>query len=509
MNSPPERTRLGDYRPARGLAMLAEQVRHDLERLRFPAENWVLPRDGPDAGPLLDVLIVGAGMCGQAAAFELMRQGVRNLRVIDAAGAGTEGPWCTYARMNILRSPKHLTGPDLGVPSLTYRAWHEARYGLAHWDKLHKIDRLDWHAYLLWVREQTGIVVEHQTHLTKIATLEDRVAVELQRRLPGQSFGAAIERLQVRKLVLATGRDGSGAWRWPRFASFDPRSRALHGRVFHSADVIDFARWKDCSVAVLGAGASAFDNAAAALEAGARKVEMFVRRSQLPQVNKSKWAAFAGFMHGFAQLSDEQRWRFYTYIFDEQVPPPWESVQRCDRHPNFSVHFGAGWEDLVSSPETVHVLLRDSRRNFDAVVLATGFHVDLAERAEFDAIRGDVQLWADRVSEDAASEHVEAARFPYLGDGFELLPRHAESPESISRIHLFNYGCTMSHGELAGDIPGVAEGAQRLARAVSRDLFVENVEEHYEHLRALEEPELEPTRFFVPAQDPAAATDET
>jgi len=26
--------------------------------------------------------------------------------------------------MDILRSPKHLTGPDLGVAALTYRAYH-------------------------------------------------------------------------------------------------------------------------------------------------------------------------------------------------------------------------------------------------------------------------------------------------------------------------------------------------------------------------------------------------
>ena len=48
-----------------GLALLEEQARHDLARLNFPAANWVPPRDGPDRKPLLDVLVVGAGMCGQ------------------------------------------------------------------------------------------------------------------------------------------------------------------------------------------------------------------------------------------------------------------------------------------------------------------------------------------------------------------------------------------------------------------------------------------------------------
>ena len=39
-----------------------------------------------------------------------------------------------YARMDTLRSPKTLTGPALGVPSLTFRAWYEAKYGLDAWE---------------------------------------------------------------------------------------------------------------------------------------------------------------------------------------------------------------------------------------------------------------------------------------------------------------------------------------------------------------------------------------
>jgi cation diffusion facilitator CzcD-associated flavoprotein CzcO len=60
-----------------------------------------------DGEPLIDVLIVGGGMCGQTAAFALMREGIRNLRVVDRAAMGGEGPWATFARMETLRSPKH------------------------------------------------------------------------------------------------------------------------------------------------------------------------------------------------------------------------------------------------------------------------------------------------------------------------------------------------------------------------------------------------------------------
>ena len=56
----------------------------------------------------------------------------------------------------------------------------------------------------------------------------------------------------------------------------------------------------------------------------------------------------------------------------------------------------------------------------------------------------------------------------------------------------------MSHGALAGDIPGLGIGARRLAGALARDLFVEDLEAIESALHAFEEPELAPTRWFVP-----------
>jgi len=118
-----------------GLEALAVEARRDFERMLFPAANWVPPVEAPDGRAALDVLIIGGGMCGQTAAFALARDGVRNIRVIDRAPRRREGPWGTYARMDTLRSPKHLTGPDLGFPALTFRAWYEAQHGADGWQR--------------------------------------------------------------------------------------------------------------------------------------------------------------------------------------------------------------------------------------------------------------------------------------------------------------------------------------------------------------------------------------
>src|SRR5207247_1304051 len=211
------------------------------------------------------------------------REGVTNLRCLDRAPRGSEGPWTTFARMDILRSPKHLTGPDLGIASLTYRAYHEAKFGTAHWEKLHKIDRVEWARYLMWVRETVGLPIENSMAVRSIDLVPGAVRVTL-----GNG-----EVIHTRKAILAMGREGSGALRWPKFATFDPMKRAPG--VFHSADDIDFTQFKNRTIGILGAGASAFDNAAEALEAGAAQVAIFARRPILPQVNKSKWAAFPGF----------------------------------------------------------------------------------------------------------------------------------------------------------------------------------------------------------------------
>jgi cation diffusion facilitator CzcD-associated flavoprotein CzcO len=464
------------------LNSLAAAAREELSRLNFPPPNWVPPTEGPDGRPLLDVLVVGGGMCGQTAAFALMREGVRHLRCIDRAPHGREGPWATFARMDTLRSPKHLTGPDLNCGMLTYRAWHEAKYGCAHWQALHKIARLDWAEYLLWVRETVGLPVENGVEVTSLDVGERAVSATLKHG----------ETLHARKAVLALGREGSGAPRWPKFESFDPAKRG--GNVFHSADAIDFRTLKGRRIGVLGAGASAFDNAAEALEAGAAEVVLFARRPILPQVNKSKWTAFAGFQHGYASLDDARRWRFYTYIFSEQVPPPYESVLRCERHRGFSLRFSESWLDLLQAAPGVAVKTNKGSHRFDAVVVATGFDVNLMDRPEIAPLRDAIETWRSHVSREQTEKFPEEARFPYLGPRFEL----QGSRPGLNRVHVFNWGSTMSHGALAGDIPGLELGAHRLAEGIARDLFLEDADHHWAALQVHNEDELKPTRCFVP-----------
>jgi cation diffusion facilitator CzcD-associated flavoprotein CzcO len=473
-----------------GLERLAAEARRDFERLLFPAPNWVPALAGPDGRPALDVLVIGGGMCGQTATFALLRQGVRNVRTIDRASRGREGPWGTYARMETLRSPKHLTGPDMGFPALTFRAWYEARRGPEGWRRLYKIETRDWLAYLLWVRDTVPIAIENDTEATRIELDGSFVRVGL--------IGAGgAETVYARRVVLAGGRDGSGEPFTPPFPSLKRASHGERVRVFHSADGIDFARFRGGRVGVLGASASAFDNAAAALEAGAAEALLFSRRAHLPQINKSKWTVFPGFFDGFADLDDARRWDIYSYILSEGVPPPHESVLRCDRHRGFAIHFDEPWLDVAPDTDGVDVTTSKARFRFDAVVLATGFSVDLARRPELAGLHDRIALWRDRVSPQAAAQHPECARFPFLGPGFEFVERVAGMAPGLGRIHCFNAGATMSMSALSGDIPGLGYGAGRLARAIATSLLAESIDTLQDGLRAHDDRELESTRYFL------------
>jgi hypothetical protein len=100
--------------------------------------------------------------------------------------------------------------------------------------------------------------------------------------------------------VLATGIEGCGQWAIPT-AIAEALPRTCYA---HTADPIDFDGLAGKAVAVVGAGASAFDNAAMAIEAGAASVELFVRRKRLPTVNPNRWMEFAGFLRHFGDLDD-------------------------------------------------------------------------------------------------------------------------------------------------------------------------------------------------------------
>ncbi len=461
-----------------GLAALEARLAQDLEWLTFGAADWV-PRRTRDRQPVRDVVIIGAGMCGLVAALALKKHGVRNHVVYDMAPAGQEGPWVTIARMETLRSPKQLTGPAYGLPALTFRAWFEAQFGAAAWAALYRIPRPQWMEYLVWYRRVTGAPVENDIRMTGLRDAGGGViAVELATATGPRS-------VLTRKLVLATGRDGLGGNAVPAIADTIPRRFWAH-----SADAIDFAALRGKRVAVIGAGASAMDNAAEALESGAARMDLFLRRPTIPSVNKMMGVGSPGLVHGFQALPEAWKWRIQLYADRAQTPPPRNSTLRVSRHANAFFHVGSPILDLAEADGRVVLTTPKGAYPVDFVIFCTGFAVDLARRPELAAIAPHVRTWGDSFTPPPDEDSPSLATSPDLGDHFEFKEKQPGYCPMLGSIYCFNFPATLSHGKLSGDIPAVSEGADRLARGIVRSLFVEDVETHYARLQAYDTPEL-------------------
>ncbi len=460
-----------------GLAGLEARLRRDLDHLCFPATPWV-PERRHDGEPVVDVVIIGGGMCGMLVWLALAFQGVRNVRILDRNSQGFEGPWLTYARMETLRSPKHLTGPAFGLGALTFQAWHRAAFGDQAWDELDKIPRAMWMDYLRWYRAVLAIPVENGVELTDVEPDGDVLRLTLK--------GAPNQTVFARKLVLATGREGSARPTRPGFVENLPPDVWAH-----SADAIDFKRLEGKRVVVVGAGASAVENAAEALEAGASEVRLLVRRKTLPTVNKMMGITSAGFVNGFAKLPDEWRWRFLAYAFTSQTPPPRGSMLRVARHANGYFHFGQSIDTITPMADGLHIHMACGRRlPADFIVLGTGFTVDPKVHTELGAAARNILLWRDVYRPPPDEENTELGGFPYLADDFSFREHQPGMSPWLRHLFCFNYAATASLGKVSGDIPGVSDGAAWLARAICAHLYAEDIEHHWRHLQAYAKPEL-------------------
>jgi cation diffusion facilitator CzcD-associated flavoprotein CzcO len=470
----------------RSLAALEADARRDLDLIAHPRMEWLQPKTSGGV-PVLDVLIVGGGQCGVVAGYALLRDKVRNLLVIDREPHGREGPWQTYARMRNLRSWKDQSGPDLGVPSLTYQAWHEAQFGSASWGALRYIPKELWADYLLWLRRVVGVPVRNGVAAGRIdpARTDDG--------LPCLRVETGAGPMLARKVVLATGQEGAGFWWMPEFVDALP----CHLRA-HSADPIDFARLRGKVVAVLGAGASAFDNAAMALEAGAAEVQLFCRRAEPMVVQPYRWLTFAGFMRHIHEMPDDWRWRFMAHVLGLREGFPAETYARVLRFTNFTMHVGRPWTGARVG-EDGRVVLATGRGEVSAdfLICGTGVRMDATRVPELAGCAHNIARWADRYVPPAGEADARLGEFPYLGSDYAFQERVAGETPWIRDIHLFGIGTTMSFGPAGASINAMGIAVPRLAAGVTRGLFEADLPRHFESLLAYDvaQVELDPARL--------------
>jgi hypothetical protein len=133
-----------------------------------------------------------------------------------------------------------------------------------------------------------------------------------------------------------------------------------------------------------------------------------------------------------------------------------------------------------------------TRLIFDHVIVAAGFKINLSMTRELSSFWQDIKIWRDVFSIQDRTDSdwdAEILDFPYLGEGFEFQSRSNKN-NPLKYIHCFNHAAQISLGNLANDIPHSGVGAQRLARSITSQLFLDDREYHFSQLKEYDSPEI-------------------
>jgi cation diffusion facilitator CzcD-associated flavoprotein CzcO len=257
----------------------------------------------------------------------------------------------------------------------------------------------------------------------------------------------------------------------------------------HAAQPIDFASLRGKRVAVIGAGASAFDNAATALEAGAAEVHLFCRRAEIQVIQPYRWLTFRGFLRHFCDLDDAWRWRFMRAVLEMREGFPQATYDRCARYANFHLQEGA---PIDAAKETARgVELQTPRGVFaaDFVICGTGIDMNFAGRPELQNCAANIATWADRYQPPPDERSSRLGRFPYLADDYALMERVAGETPWITDVHVFAIASTMSFGASGSSINAMTTAVPKLVHGLTRGLFRADVERHWASFRAYDVPQ--------------------
>ncbi len=418
--------------------------------------NWVPDRPGIDH----NVAVVGGGQTGCALAFALRRAGIGKVTVLEAApDEQRAGIWLNAARMNLLRTPKTLPGPELGIPAFSFQAWYEARHGQTAYAAIDRIQRTDWADYLSWYKGFLGIDPRYRTRLTRIEPAGDHFRLHLD-----TPDGTVTE--TSRKIILATGFAGGGDRFIPDVLRDLPPACCAH-----TEDAIDFAALRGKRVGVVGAAAAAFDAAGVALEHGAAEVHLFARRDTIAATPITRSRGFPGAYDNYHQLPDADRWHQAIRFFRFGSTPTTDAIERAVKFPNFHLHLAAPWTHANERGGAIETTIKGTTYQLDFVIAGTGYSANLSSRPELRDFADEILLWRDRYTPPQAEQDAMLACAPYLGAGHEFLERTPGAAPLLKHIHVQNPAGFVSFGLPIGDVPSMKRDLPVIVGRISGDLF--------------------------------------
>lgn len=405
---------------------------------------------------IIPIAIIGSGMAGIAVAHELKNRRISQFHIFESKNDGLEGPW-PNARMKTLRSGKDLTGPALLDNALSFKSWFLKTYSEEKWNSIIKASVTDWMDYLKWLKLELQLPISYNYRLENIEVKEEFTKLTFyDENLNEPKF------IKVERVILATGRDGFGGLEIPSFLQNIPKTLWSH-----SQQTIDVDNLKGKKVAILGCGASAFDAAATLLEKNVGEIHFIIRRGELPTKNRFVFFYKAEVLENYNHFSDEEKIELISKAKKSGIPPPPESIERISQFSNVYFHYNRSIEICTNNDKTVSLTYSDNTHaEFDFVVAATGFAIEISNQPELKSIWDKVKLWK-HIYPDQANSPI--GNYPYLDKTFHL--QSNDKSVSLSSIYLFNIAVILSHGLVAADIPGIHVGAKKIVDQISYEKF--------------------------------------
>jgi hypothetical protein len=115
--------------------------------------------------------------------------------------------------------------------------------------------------------------------------------------------------------------------------------------------------------------------------------------------------------------------------------------------------------------------------------------MDFSVRPELARFAGNIATWGDRYTPPPEERDDRLARFPYLADDYALTERVAGQTPWLLNIHLFSIASTMSFGPSGSSINAMTTAVPKLVYGLTRGLFREDAESHWQALQAYDVPQ--------------------
>lgn len=470
------------------VATLDACVRESLEANRFYSpQSWVVPASTSDGLRVHDVVVVGAGQNGLALAYQLKLRGVRRIAVVDRQRPDRPGPWSSFARMARLRTPKSVPGPDCGNPLLSFRTWFRSAYSAAEYDSFEFIALPHWREYLAWFRRVLDIGTVNEVEVTDIEW--DGAHRYFRLRTDGPAVFAA------RKVCLATGITAAGHWDVPaELAGELPRA------AYYAAwEEIPWPRLAGADIAVVGAGASGFDNAAAAVAAGCRSVTVIGRR-QFPKKDvyfelwhgRDDGAAVpteAGtppadqldaLLAHHVELADDDHRRLMAALFRHgRSPANPDFLSRVSELDRMTIREDWPVDRIEHDPATGKVRISGGGRSqdFDLVVFATGPRGGLQHRPELRRVAASTLTWGDLAGPPG---ELDLDTCPKLTPYYQLQPKPGLVADELHHLY-----CLAEPVHATVGLQSVQHVVPKVAAHIAATLYREQVTDTIELMAAL------------------------